>query len=54
MFGKDKDAYDNDPKHKKDKEKFITKWRQLGPLSVFLDIINYISTPKQYDSFSTF
>jgi hypothetical protein len=54
MFGKDKDAYDNDPKHEKDEEKFMAEWRQLGPPGVFLDIINYISTPKQYDSFSTF
>jgi hypothetical protein len=32
----------------------MAEWRQLGPLGVFLDIITYISTPKQYDSFSTF
>lgn len=54
MFGKDKDAYDNDPKHEKDEEKFMAEWRRLGPLGVFLDITNYISTPKQYHSFSTF
>jgi hypothetical protein len=26
MFGKDKDAYDNDPKHEKDEEKFMAEW----------------------------
>jgi hypothetical protein len=54
MFGKDKDAYDNDPRHEKDEEKFMAEWRRLGPLGVFLDIINYISTPKQHSSFARF
>ncbi|KAF2632591.1 hypothetical protein BU25DRAFT_453798 [Macroventuria anomochaeta] len=50
----DKEAYNNDPKHEKDEEKSMAEWRQLGLLGVFLDVINYISTPKQYNSFSTF
>ncbi|KAJ4392781.1 hypothetical protein N0V91_011264 [Didymella pomorum] len=42
MFGKDKDAYDNDPRHEKTEEKFMAEWRRLGPLGVFLDVINHI------------
>lgn len=54
MFGKDKDAYDNDPRHEKTEEKFMAEWRRLGPLGVFLDVINHISTPKQHFSFARF
>jgi hypothetical protein len=28
--------------------KFIVEWRRDGPLSVLLDVVNYIETPQQY------
>ena len=53
MFGKDKDAYENSLLYEKDDEQFMADWRRQGPLGVFLDIVNYISTPKQHSSFAT-
>ena len=54
MFGKDKDAYDNSPRYEREEEQFMADWRRQGPLGVFLDIVNYIGTPKQHSSFAHF
>ena len=54
MFCKDKDAYDNDPEHEKTEEKIMAEWRRLRPSGVFLDVISYISTPRQHSSFARF
>jgi hypothetical protein len=51
MFSRDSDAYDNAPEHIKEEEFYMKEWRKDGPLGVFLDIINYINTPKQWAKF---
>ncbi|KAI1514567.1 hypothetical protein Ptr86124_005890, partial [Pyrenophora tritici-repentis] len=52
IFGFDKDAYDNDQDEHKTEAAYLQEWRQQGPLSVLIDIINYIQTPQQHDLFA--
>ena len=51
MFSKDSDAYNNSTDNLKEEGFYMKEWRKDGPLGVFLDIVNYISTPKQFDLF---
>ncbi|KAF7443476.1 hypothetical protein TUN199_08101 [Pyrenophora tritici-repentis] len=52
IFGFNKDAYDNDQDEHKTEAAYLQEWRQQGPLSVLIDIINYIQTPQQHDLFA--
>ncbi|RYN15484.1 hypothetical protein AA0113_g12563 [Alternaria arborescens] len=52
IFGFNKDAYDNDQDEHKTETAYLQEWRQQGPLSVLIDIINYIQTPQQHDLFA--
>jgi hypothetical protein len=47
MFGRDADAYNNALENTKMEDFYIKEWRKEGPLSVYLNIINYINTLKQ-------
>ncbi|KAF3031145.1 hypothetical protein E8E12_000964 [Didymella heteroderae] len=48
MFGTDSDAYDNAATNKSEETFNIKQWRKDGPLRVFLEIVNYINTLKQW------
>lgn len=52
MFGTDADAFDNAAEHTKEEEFYMKEWQRDGPLRVFLDIVNYINTPKQWSIFA--
>lgn len=54
IFGFDKDAYENDQDDYKQEATYLREWRQQGPLSVLMDIINYIKTPQQHELFASF
>ncbi|KAG9381602.1 Dimer-Tnp-hAT multi-domain protein [Pyrenophora tritici-repentis] len=51
MFGRDADAYNNALENTKMEDFYMKEWRKEGPLGVYLDIINYINTPKQWSIF---
>ncbi|KAG9375519.1 hypothetical protein A1F94_013910 [Pyrenophora tritici-repentis] len=42
----DADAYNNALENTKMEDFYMKEWRKEGPLGVYLDIINYINTPK--------
>jgi hypothetical protein len=52
MFGTDSDAYDNAAINESEEAFYMRQWRKDGPLGVFLDIVNYINTPKQWSIFN--
>jgi hypothetical protein len=53
LFGKDKDAYNNNVEHAQDKEVFMQQWRKEGALGTLLAVIAYIKTPQQYELFAS-
>jgi hypothetical protein len=52
MFGTDSDAYDNAATNESEEAFYMKQWRKDRPLGVFLDIVNYINTPKQWSIFN--
>lgn len=46
MFGRDTDAYNNEPENIKEEEYYMREWRKDGPLGVFFSVINYINTTE--------
>lgn len=53
MFGKDSDSYANAPENTKEEDFYMKEWRKDGPLGLFLDVVNHINTPKQYELFKS-
>ena len=45
LWGNNQQAYDNTPEELSDEVRFMREWRKDSPLSVLLDVINYIKTP---------
>ncbi|KAF9730041.1 transposase-like protein [Paraphaeosphaeria minitans] len=54
IFGKDREAYNNAAEQLDGEESYLREWRKDGPLSVLIDVINYIKTPQQYELFREF
>lgn len=54
IFGNDKDAYDNALEEYGSKERLIGEWRKHSPLSVLVDVINYIKILQQHELFAEF
>ncbi|KAF2035607.1 hypothetical protein EK21DRAFT_45616, partial [Setomelanomma holmii] len=46
IWGKDRDAYENDGGNLDDEEQFMKDWRQYGPIKVLFDIIASICIPQ--------
>jgi hypothetical protein len=52
LFGKDKDAYNNDTEQVEEEEALMQQWRKNRPLGTLLAVINYIKTPQQHQLFA--
>ncbi|RAQ98540.1 ribonuclease h-like protein [Stemphylium lycopersici] len=46
IWGKDRDAFENDGGNLEDEEQFMQDWRKYGPIGVLFDIIASICTPQ--------
>lgn len=46
IWGRDREAFENNRTSLGDEEKFIEEWRKFGPISVLFDIIASICTPQ--------
>ncbi|KAF7450282.1 hypothetical protein PtrSN002B_010996 [Pyrenophora tritici-repentis] len=54
LWGSNNNAYDNDRSELAVKSELLRNWRENGPLSVLLSVINYIRTPQQLELFEKF
>ncbi|KAH8714039.1 hypothetical protein GQ44DRAFT_563049, partial [Phaeosphaeriaceae sp. PMI808] len=46
IWGKDREAYENNVAHLNNEEKFMNEWRKFGPIGVLFDVIASICTPQ--------
>ena len=46
IWGKDREAYENEGNNLDDEEKFMQEWRKYGPIGVLFDVIASICTPQ--------
>ncbi|OLL22978.1 hypothetical protein NEOLI_005448, partial [Neolecta irregularis DAH-3] len=54
LWGKDKDAFDNENKNIPDEEKFLKEWQKEGPLGTLIDILFSINTPFKHELFNSY
>ena len=50
-FGRVADAYENAPENRRIEEFYMKEWRKKVLLGMFLDIVSYTNTPKQWSYF---
>ena len=46
IWGKDREAYENEGANLDDEEQFMKEWRKFGPIGVLFNVIASISTPQ--------
>jgi hypothetical protein len=54
MFGKNKEAFENEDANIPEEEEFLEQWRKEGPLGTLCDLINSINTPQLIQLFEQY
>ena len=54
MFGKDKEAFENEDANIPEEEEFLEQWRKEGPLGTLCDLIISINTPQLVQLFEQY